>query len=89
MADARDIEQVVRWLRARLFVLPDRDDPRRPDVVADIEAGLRRRLTQGAASAAGRPVTEMPRRLDRRFIRHVIAPELELYWSRHRKDPRP
>jgi len=83
VADERQVEDVVRWLRARLAALPDADDPTRPGAVGDIEAGLRRRL----ARLGGSP--NAPRPLDRRFIREVIAPELELYWARRGRDPRP
>ena len=57
----------------------EREDRSHDDSPKLAEAAQEQEPTDDASS--DRPL-EQPQKIDREFIRRVIAPELELYWSR-------
>ena len=86
MGDRERTPDEVDRVMQRLSSLLVGSDERRASALVEIEAALRS-LVERTASACGGS-SSCRQAADRRFIREVIAPELEQHWARQRKDPR-
>lgn len=94
MTDSFVRERSVGELMRQVSMLPAFSEDGRAAALARLESSLREALRSEADRAPKEPAMLLTPQavreiINQRFIREVIAPELERYWARQRKDPRP
>jgi hypothetical protein len=93
MPDSQWVDEEVSELMRQLLRTLAGPDEQRVAALAELESALRRLLQRASrapqeSSTSGASRRDASPPVDRRFIREVIAPELEQYWARQKKDPR-